>query len=195
MPRLNELTPEMRAFFEDYYTVRTKPDFARMFNKRFKLNMSASALKEWARKIKVANEQPPGYMTVAELSSITGDPPTTIFRLIKSGRLKGIKPGGFWLVKLNDAQRYISSREKPDWPWITVTEAKRKLGYSRGTLAGRIRNGSIPGKLLPINGMRQWVVPAKLIDMAHQRIRLTGNNRVPWLELTAEWSERYHVNL
>ncbi len=195
MPRLNALTPEMRAFFEEYYILKTKPAFAHMFNKRFGLNMSASALKEWARKIGLAGEHPADFMTVAELSSITGDPPTTIFRLIKSGSLKGKKPGGYWLVRLDEAHKYIQSREQPEWPWVTVTEAKHRLGYSRGTMADAIRRGSIPGKLLPVNGMRQWVVPAKLIDMAHERIRLTGNNRVPWEQLTAEWRTRYHVNL
>jgi excisionase family DNA binding protein len=195
MAKLNALTPEMRAFFEDYYTLRTKSAFARMFNKRFGLNISASALKEWARSIGLAGEKPPGFMTLAELSSITGDPPTTILRLIKSGHLKATKPGGYWLVPLSAAHKYIQSREQPDWHWVTVTEANRRLGYSRGTLAERIRHGSIPGKLLPVNGMQQWVVPAKLIDIAHQHIRVTGNNRVPWEQLTAEWSKRYHVDI
>lgn len=195
MPRLNALTPEMRAFFEEYYILRTKPDFARMFNKRFRLNMSAGALKEWARKIGIAGETPPGYMTVAELASITNEPLATVLHVIKAGRLKGFKPGRYWLVPLDAAHRYIQSREQPDWPWVTVTEANNRLGYSRGMIAATVRRGSIPGKLLPVNGMRQWVVPAKLIDMAHERIRLTGNNRVPWEQLTIEWSRRYHVNL
>jgi hypothetical protein len=185
---LRELTPEMRWYFEKFYPTRKKADFAQMFSKYFGHEMTVPSAKYWAGRIGIAGETPSEYMTLMEIAGITGEPHRTIIQKVTSGRLKAVKTGAFWLVPLAEAEKHIEEMlQVPPWDFITAPEAERLLGYKPQSIGERAWRGNIPAMLRSVDGKSCWIIPRRLIEMAHDRMRRTGCIRTPWRKLIKEW--------
>jgi excisionase family DNA binding protein len=49
-----------------------------------------------------------GYLTMAEAADRVGCSPTTIYRLVRDGHVKGLRVGRFWFVEQAELARHYS---------------------------------------------------------------------------------------
>ena len=53
------------------------------------------------------------YITVAQASKLSGLSASQIARLLREGRIEGIKPGHDWLLKPSAVMEYLRQERKP----------------------------------------------------------------------------------
>ncbi len=194
MHRITKFTPEMREYFERFYNIRTNVKFCEMFNRQFGTQMSVCAAKRRARLLGLSRETPANWLTIADISRATGLHRHNVKQAIDQGRLTAIKPGRYWLIQLDEAERFIKRQNDltvpPPWRWITTGEASERLGLCRNVLNQAIGRGSLPYKLLLVNNRRQNVVPLAIIEAGERKLKATGHTKLRWDKLTERWNGR-----
>lgn len=122
--------------------------------------------------------------TVQKLSKAAGISADMVRFFIKKGSIQARKIKGAWAVSDSEAERTIK-KYKPSKKWepISVSDAKRKLGYSaRDALRISFNKYDLPRFIIN----RKMYIPVEYVKAAERQLMETGHIRVNWRKIHKE---------